>query len=206
MNGVSSDQRRYELKARAVRQRRTRQRIIAATAALHREVGPARTTIVDVARRAGVQRLTVYNHFPVLQDLLGACQQHFLTRHPPPDLMSFASGDKGGGLDAALVALYSWYRAHRSIEHNVHRDRHLIPELDELMRANADPQFDAAASAHAEVLGTTPASVEAASCLIRVALEFSTWELLADRGMADADIARLLWQAATCTAKEGVPS
>ena len=201
MNSVSSDQRRDELKARAVRQRRTRKRIVAATAALHREVGPARTTIVDIARRAGVQRLTVYNHFPALPDLLGACQQHFLTRHPPPDLMSFATGNEGAGLDAALLALYSWYRTNRSMEHNVHRDRHLIPELDELMRANADPLFDAAASAHAQVLGGTPASVEAARCLIRVALEFSTWELLADHGMADADIANLLCRAATCTAK-----
>jgi AcrR family transcriptional regulator len=166
-------------------------------------VGPARTTIADIARRAGVQRLTVYNHFPGLRDLLSACQHHFLTGHPPPDLRSFASGDERAGLEAALLALYSWYRVHRSMEHNVHRDRHLIPELDELMRANADPVFDAAATAHAQLLGETPASVDAARCLIRVALEFSTWELLADHGVADADIARLLCQAATCAARQG---
>ncbi|MBA2357350.1 MAG: TetR family transcriptional regulator, partial [Actinobacteria bacterium] len=35
----------------------------AVTAALHEEVGPARTTIAEIARRAGVQRLTVYKNF-----------------------------------------------------------------------------------------------------------------------------------------------
>ena len=37
---------------------------------LHKEVGPAQTTIAEIARRAGVQRLTVYNHFPTKPDLV----------------------------------------------------------------------------------------------------------------------------------------
>jgi hypothetical protein len=49
--------RAYELKARAQRQARTRQRIVEATMELHKEVGPARTTVAEVARRAGVHRL-----------------------------------------------------------------------------------------------------------------------------------------------------
>ena len=56
--------RRYELKARAVAFEATRQRIVDATLALHEEVGPARTAITEVSRRAGVGRVTVYNHFP----------------------------------------------------------------------------------------------------------------------------------------------
>src|SRR5262252_4872841 len=84
VNAVSSDRPKYKLRARAERQRQTRERIVAATVALHREVGPARTTVADVARRAGVQRLTVYNNFPRLSDLLVACQHAFLTASPPP--------------------------------------------------------------------------------------------------------------------------
>ena len=61
---MSSEKRKYELKARAERQRETRRRIVDATVALHEEVGPAKTTVAEIARRAGVQRLTVYNHFP----------------------------------------------------------------------------------------------------------------------------------------------
>src|ERR1700712_883370 len=75
----------YRLQARAEPQLDTRRRIAAAAASLHAEVGPARTTIAEVARRAGVQRPTVYNHFPTERDLYLACQSHFLAEHPPPD-------------------------------------------------------------------------------------------------------------------------
>ena len=81
-----SEKRNYELRARAGRQQATRRRIVEATVALHREVGPARTTVAEIARRAGVQRLTVYNHFPDDAQLFAACQAHFLAQHPPPDL------------------------------------------------------------------------------------------------------------------------
>src|SRR3954463_9411254 len=77
--------RRYELKERARRQEETRQRIVDATVALHREVGPARTTIAEVARRAGGGRVTVYNHSPDETALLGACSTRFIERTPPPD-------------------------------------------------------------------------------------------------------------------------
>ena len=71
--------------ARAQSQQETRRRIAAATAELHEEVGPARTTVTEIARRAGVQRPTVYNNFPEDRELFAACQAHFLTEQPPPD-------------------------------------------------------------------------------------------------------------------------
>src|SRR3712207_1837316 len=111
MNTVSSQKRRYELKARAEAQRRTRERIAAAAAALHQEVGVARTTVADIARRAGVQRLTVYNHFPDLQALLPACTAHWLGAHPMPDLEATLTVDEPGArLGGTLAALYGWYR------------------------------------------------------------------------------------------------
>ena len=55
---------KYNLKARAERYQQTRQRIVEATVELHRTAGPARTTITDIAKKAGVERQTVYNHFP----------------------------------------------------------------------------------------------------------------------------------------------
>ena len=56
--------RKYELKERARRQAETRQRIVEAAVDLHTSVGPARTTISGIAERAGVERHTVYAHFP----------------------------------------------------------------------------------------------------------------------------------------------
>jgi len=73
------------MKVRADRQRETRQRIAEAAAELHGEVGPARTTVAEIARRAGVQRLTVYNHFPDDAALFPACSAHYLSLHPFPD-------------------------------------------------------------------------------------------------------------------------
>ena len=73
---MSTETRKYELKARAESQRETRERITEAAAELHEEIGVARTTVAEIARRAGVQRLTVYNHFPELSDLLPACSAH----------------------------------------------------------------------------------------------------------------------------------
>src|SRR3954467_13923112 len=84
MNAMSTQKRKYELKARAEAQQATRERIPAAAASLHEEVGVTKTTVADIARRAGVQRLTVYNHFPDLETLLPACTAHFLGEHPQP--------------------------------------------------------------------------------------------------------------------------
>ena len=56
--------RTYTLKRRAEQQAETRQRIVEAAVDLHGTVGPALTTFSMVAERAGVQRHTLYAHFP----------------------------------------------------------------------------------------------------------------------------------------------
>jgi AcrR family transcriptional regulator len=63
----------YRLKQPAERMEETRRRIAKATFELHGTVGPAYTTIAAIARRAGVQRLTVHRHSPDLTSLLRAC-------------------------------------------------------------------------------------------------------------------------------------
>ena len=193
---MSSDRGRYQLKARAIRQEETRQRIVAATSKLHEEVGPARTSVAEIARRAGVERLTVYNNFPDVRDLLGACQAHFLASHPPPAL-----GPDGTGrsqltrLEEVLCDLYGWYRANQSMERNVHRDRHLVRQLDELMRDHADRAFVSAARGYARALATSQVRRKSIERLVAVAMEFGTWDLLAVGGAGDGEIARLFAQA-----------
>jgi AcrR family transcriptional regulator len=192
-----SSHRTYTLQIRADRQRQTRDRIVAATEALHREVGPARTTIADIARRAGVERLTVYNHFPELADLLGACQAHFLAGHPPPDISPGAGAkeDPLGSFEDALVRLYNWYRANKAMEQNIHRDRDLVPELDQLLRTSSDSVFDRAAADYAALIPSTPHGAKAVNSLTRVALDFRTWQLVTRGGVSDRDAGRLLARA-----------
>src|SRR3954464_9689242 len=126
--------RRYELKERARRQEETRQRIVDATVALHREVGPARTTIAEVARRAGVGRVTVYNHFPDDVSLLAACSAHFVATNPPPDPGAWIEiPDPEARLRAALEQVYAYFRENAAMVGNVARDAALVPALAEVL-------------------------------------------------------------------------
>jgi AcrR family transcriptional regulator len=193
----STQKRKYELKARAERQRQTRTRIVAATVALHEEVGPARTTIADIARRAGVQRITVYKAFPDSRDLFAACQRRFLDDNPQPDLAANPDEDPAANLEAVLTKQYAWYRRTEAMERNVHGDRHLVPALDALMAETNDVRLDSLAKGHAKSFARDKPRA-ATRALIRLALEFRTWELFAHQEMTDRGIARLMVGAIEC--------
>jgi AcrR family transcriptional regulator len=136
---VSTQKRKYELKARAEAQEATRARIAAAAASLHEEVGVAKTTVADIARRAGVQRLTVYNHFPDLDALLPACTAHYLAEHPRPALEpAFALPDPAERLQAVLTLLYGWYRGNAPMQRRIHGERATVPELDAWLARSYD--------------------------------------------------------------------
>src|SRR3954464_2068633 len=182
---MSNEKRKYEKRERAAKQQETRRRIAAATAELHAEVGPARTTIAEIAKRAGVQRPTVYNNFPSDKELFAACQAHFMNESPPPPL------NPADGVEKVLASLYRWWRRNARMSGNVARDRGSMPALDELMRETADAQFDALANA----LG----SDKPQRAFARVALTFSTWRTLSERGLSDAAAARLMSERASCT-------
>jgi AcrR family transcriptional regulator len=109
--------RTYRLKRRAERVAETRRRIVEATVELHTSVGPARTTISDIAELAGVQRHTVYGHFGDQRELFGACSAHWAALHPFPDPAHWASvDDPEQRLRKALRAVYDWYE---QVEHDV---------------------------------------------------------------------------------------
>jgi AcrR family transcriptional regulator len=187
------ESRKYELKERAERQAETRRRIAAATADLHQEVGPARTTVAEIARRAGVQRLTVYNNFPEEGELFAACQEHFLAAHPPPDpSAAFALEDPAERLRVVLRALYPWYRATERMTGNVQRDRASMPALDELVAETSDAQLSGLADALASgfrARGRRAARVRAA---VGLALDFWSWRRLTSEGLDDRAAADLM--------------
>src|SRR5258708_26025908 len=104
--------RKYELKERAESLNATRERIVEATVELHDSLGPARTTISAIAERAGVQRLTVYRHFPDERSLFEACSGHWAAHNPPPDPSTWSAlDDPEERLRIALVEIYAFYRA-----------------------------------------------------------------------------------------------
>jgi AcrR family transcriptional regulator len=122
--------RRYEMKRRAERVEETRRRITEAAVDLHGSVGPARTTISAVAERAGVDRLTVYRHFPDEAALFAACSTHWLQAHPVPDPATWASvEDPEARLRCALTDVYGWYRSNEAMMENFFRDGPLVAAL-----------------------------------------------------------------------------
>ena len=190
--------RRYELKERAVKQAETRQRIVDATIALHREVGPARTTISEVARRAGVGRVTVYNHFPDDTALLGACSAQFVAESPPPDPGAWAGvKDPDDRLKEALAELYAYYRDNEAMLANVGRDAAIVPALADVLAASGAQEHETAMRdvlmAGRKLRGKRERRTRAA---VSLALAFPTWQrLTGEEGLRDGEAAKLMARA-----------
>jgi AcrR family transcriptional regulator len=120
----------YRKKARAAQEEETRHRITQAAMELHGTVGPARTTIKAVAERAGVQRATVYRHFPDEESLFAACSAHWFSLNPAPDPDDYARiSDPSERLAAGLRALYEWYEWAEPMLENTLRDAPLVPAM-----------------------------------------------------------------------------
>jgi AcrR family transcriptional regulator len=186
------------LKARAEAQRRTREKIAAAAAELHEEVGVAQTTVADIARRAGVQRLTVYNHFPDLTALLPACTAHYLSLHPQPDFgAALALDEPVEGVNRLLSELYGWYRENEAMQLRVHGERATVPELEEWMAGTADAPLGQLAAGLAEGFGLRGKRAERLRAHLALALDFWTWRRLAQEGLDDRAAADLMTDSAS---------
>jgi AcrR family transcriptional regulator len=168
--------RKYELKQRAEQVEETRQRIVEATSGLHLERGPAATSIAEIARRAGVQRRTVYNHFPDDSALFEACSAHWRAVHPAPDPADWTDLRQG------LRELYAWYRETERMTANVLRDAEILPSL----RAVLEPGFGAYMGAVRDVLAAKTGRGERVEAAIRLVTDFHAWRSLAPLGDEEA--------------------
>ena len=183
---MSTETRRYELKARAESQRETRERIAKAAAELHEEKGVARTTVAEVARRAGVTRLTVYNHFADLSELIPACAAHYAERHPAPDLgPALALEDPVERVRASLAQQYAWYRETEPMYGKLFSDRASVPELDQFLEGEVDRMQAELAEALTAGFRARGRRAERLKALIRLAVDFWTWLRLSREGLDD---------------------
>ena len=201
MNTMSTQKRKYELKARAESRRETRDRIAKATAELHEERGVAHTTVAEIARRAGVTRLTVYNHFADLSELLPACAAHYERLHPTPDFDGvLAQADAGERVRGILSLLYAWYRETEPMYGKLFSDRVSVAELDRFLDENIDRMLARLADDLAAPFALRDGRAGRLHALIRLALDFWTWRRLADEGLDDDASAELM---ASAVAKSG---
>jgi AcrR family transcriptional regulator len=167
--------RKYQLKARAERQADTRRRIIEAAVGLHTTVGPAATSISAIAEHAGVQRHTVYAHFPDEQTLFGACSAHWASVNPFPDLTPWlAEADLELRLRAALSAVYEWFERVEVALALFARDAEAVP-------ANVRAAREAEATRVADALARGLPRRKAVRAAVGHALAFETWRSLVRR-------------------------
>lgn len=179
---MSDGKRKYELKKRAEEMAATRTRITEAAVELHGTVGPSRTTVSAVAEKAGVQRHTVYRHFPTEADLFVACSAHFGALHPEPNPESWK------GLEDGLEELYAWYEETEDMLANVLRDAQLV----DVVRDAMGPWVELFERARRGLASGRPRRKTVAAAIAH-AVDFHTWRsLVREGGLSRAQAVRLV--------------
>lgn len=185
--------RAYRKRQRAAAEEQTRLRITEATMALHELVGPAQTTVSAIAERAGVQRATVYRHFPDEEALVDACSAHWLASNAPPDPGRWAAlADPGERLRVALSDLYGWFEQTEPMVEKLYRDAPLVPAIGERMQARA-AGFDAMAELLMSGRRTRGARRKRVRAAAGHAMSFETWRsLVRVQGLSREDAVELM--------------
>ena len=190
--------RSYTMTRRAERQAETRRRIVEAAVALHGSFGPALTTLSMVAERAGVQRHTLYSHFPDERSLFLACSGLVAERDPLPDAEPWrAVADRRERLRAGLRAVYAWYGRNAELAACVLRDgeRHALTK--EMIELRFGPHF----LAYRDVLGADLGPEQRA--VLGLMLGFHAWRALVREGGLEQEAAiEVAVRAIECTGGE----
>lgn len=171
----------------------TRLRITESAAALHEQLGPARTTMGAIAERAGVRRSTVYRHFPDEEAIFDACSSHWRAANPPPDLHAWeAIADPVERTEAALAELYAFFGRTRGMYTSLFRDESLVPIVARRLSA-FHAYLDAAADVLMRGRGLRGKRARRTRAALGHAVAFTTWRSLADeQGLGDSEALTLM--------------
>ncbi len=182
-----------------------RERITAATFELHATVGPSRTTIRAIAERAGVQRHTVYHHFPDLETLYQACTEHGIRATGMPTAAGWSAiHEPAARLRHALAEMFAWYRANERMLGNV------MSDFDPTAPPPSAPDpFEIRMTELLEALGADWATDDpppaALGAVLTHAVAFETWRSLTSGGLTDADAIGILVALAVGVADGSIP-
>ena len=183
--------RKYKQKARAERTQETRQLIVDATVKLHEQLGPAKTTIKAIAEQAGVQRLTVYRHFPDETLLFQACSSHWMELHPLPAVAESKGDDSAKQTSKTLLSFYLYYRQTEGMWRSIYRDVDDVDALREPMRM-IESYIDAVRDELLVAWKVHAKNKKQLSLTLRHCLRFSTWYSLKNEQLSDKQLVALV--------------
>ncbi|MCX7325421.1 MAG: TetR/AcrR family transcriptional regulator [Hyphomicrobiales bacterium] len=180
------------MKDRAKSQAETRERIVIATMQLHDEQGVAATSFVDIAKRAGIGAATVYRHFPTLGSLVLACGAHVWKEMNPPVPEQASAVLKGvergkDRLQRLVDEVDDFYRRGALRLTAAHADRHIIPELDQFLRA-----VEAGVSALVREAVKDETLPDAVLQLVAALMDFPVWSSMQAIAVDDEERRRLI--------------
>ncbi|MFC3322371.1 TetR/AcrR family transcriptional regulator [Mesorhizobium cantuariense] len=180
MSSLKEKKRPYRLQRRAARQAETHLVLARAAFDLHSSIGPARTTVSAIAEKAGVQRLTVYRHFPDQDAIFSACTAYSFAEDPPPNPEAWRSvAEPEPRLQTALLQLYGYYSRKRQLLANLYRDAEVPVVAAALVRRR-----EVLAKGIAILAEAWPgADVKTDRLLVAAighALDFTTWQSLVE--------------------------
>jgi len=192
--------RKYTLQQRAKLQEETRQRIIEAAVSLHQTVGGAKASISAIAELAGVERLTVYRHFPDERSLAMACTSHYQAANPLPDPGSWQKiEDAEQRLRQAISEIYAFHHRTEQMSMHIAHDMEEKPILREVLApyfAYWEQVRDLLASAWGNQNARFTTRIRAA---IGHAINFQTWQsLVREQGLEDAEAVELMASMLRC--------
>lgn len=145
-----------------------------------------RTTIKEIARRSGVERATVYRHFPDEAALIRACTGHYFAQNPSPDPTPWQDeADPVERLRIALAEIFAW---HRQTEPMMTRTLPELPEVPAAQEAAASfmEYFDRVRELLAMGWDADEAQRGTLLALLGHALSFWTWKsLVREQGLDD---------------------
>jgi len=178
---------------RAEAQEATRRRITESAVELHETLGPSQTTMAAVAEHAGVQRSTLYRHFPDEAALFAACSAHWYSMHPPPHVDAWRGiADPQERLMTGLTELYGWYRETGTMLDALIRDQTIVPGVGRRF-SSFQQRLDEACDILLAGRGLRGRRREDVSALLRLALKFETWRSLCrESGFEDRAAAELV--------------
>src|SRR4051794_37634300 len=188
MTSEVENRRRYRKSRRAEQEADTRRRITEAAVKLHGTVGPMKTTVSGIAREAGVQRATVYRHFPDEEAIYAACTSHYNALHPPPDLARWAQlADPDERLGTALRDVYAYYSETEQMVESTSRDIDRVPAVQKAAAAMG-AYLEQARAVLLHGRRERGRAGERVTAAIGLALAFPTWRsLVREQGLGDKE-------------------